>query len=98
MAVKPKFKWGNAGKVATDPAEFDAQTIVAPALKLVALPTDGSSFDPPKFILGDKAGTATVKDAFGNSLTSFPITGLEQHVAVTSIGSLATTTKVWGGY
>ena len=94
----PVFKWGLAGKVYTDPAEYDAQTILAPAVKLVQLPTDGTAFDPPKWIIGDKAGTATVSDASGNSLASFPITGLEQHVAATKISTLSTTTTVWGAY
>jgi hypothetical protein len=54
--------------------------------------------DQPKWIIGDKAGAATVTDASGNALTDFPITGLEQHVAATAITSLSTTIKVWGTY
>jgi len=98
--TKPVFKWGLADKKYTDPAEYDAATILAPAVKLVQLPTDGTAFDPPKFIIGDKAGTATVKDASGSgtAITLFPITGLEQRVALTAISALSTTTKVWGGY
>ena len=98
--TKPTFQWGLAGKVYTDPAEYDAATILAPAVRIVALPTDGTAFDPPKRIIADKAGTATVKDASGSgtAITLFPLTGLEQAVAITAISSLATATKVWGLY
>ena len=92
------FVWGLLGKNYTDPSEYDAQTIVMPAVKLVALPTNGTPFAPPKWIIGNAAGTATVVDASGNTLALFPITGQEQHVAVTALNALATTTKIWGGY
>jgi len=94
--TKPTFQWGLSGKVYTDPAEYDAATILMPAVKIVQLPTDGSTFTPPKRIIGDKAGTATVKDALGETFAGFPITGAEQAVAVTAISALSTTTKVWG--
>lgn len=68
-----------------------------PATTIVLLGT-GTKFSPTKMILGDKAGTATVIDASGNTITSFPITGLEQHVAIQSFSSLSTTTKLWGLY
>jgi hypothetical protein len=93
-----KFPWGLAGKVTNDPGSHDTPTVVAPAVTLVLLPTDGTAFDPPKWIIGDKAGAATVTDSSGNALAGFPITGEEQHVALTAIASLSTTTKVWGGY
>ena len=96
--TKPVFKWGLADKKYTDPAEYDAATILAPAVKLVLLPTNGTALDPPKFIIGDKAGTATVTDASGNDLVGFPITGGEQRIAATKLNALSTTTKVWGGY
>ena len=98
--TKPVFKWGLADKKYTDPGEYDAVTILAPAVKIVALPTDGTQFEPPKFIIADKAGTATVKDASGSgdAITFFPLTGGEQRVALTAISALSTTTKVWGGY
>jgi hypothetical protein len=99
FVTAPVFRWGLAGKAYTDPAEYDVQRLVAPAVKIVPLPTDGSTFDPPKMIIGDKAGTATVSDAAGNAdITSFPITGQEQRVAIRSLSSLSTTTKVWGLY
>jgi hypothetical protein len=94
----PQFKWGLADKVYTDPAEYDVQTLVAPAVALVALPTNGTALNPPKWIMGDAKGTATVTDASGNMLTGFPITGDEQHVALTAITSLSTTAHVWGAY
>ena len=94
----PLSKWCLAGKQYADPAEHDVQTIVAPAVKLVALPVDGTTFDPPKWVIADKAAFGAVEDASGNSLTSFPFTGLEQHAALTSINALAATTTVWGAY
>lgn len=99
MALAPaKFSWAMGQKIAGNPIEFDVQALVAPATVLVALPTDGTDFDPPKWIIADKAGTATVVDAAGNSLAGFPLTGLEQHIAVREISALYTTTKVFGGY
>jgi hypothetical protein len=93
----PVFQWGLSGKSYTDPAEYTAATILGPATKIVLLPTTGS-FNPPKRIIGDKAGTATVTDCEGNAIPNFPITGAEQSVAITAISALATTTKVWGLY
>ena len=94
----PQFKWGLSGKVYTDPAEYNPADLLIPAVKIVALPVNGATFEPPKKIIGDKAGTATVTDASGNTLTGFPITGQEQNVALTAINSLSTTTAVWGLY
>ena len=71
---------------------------VGPATKIVALNVTGTAFPPPRFILADKAGTGTVTDSMGNSITTFQFTGTEQHVALTSINTLSTTTKVWGFY
>lgn len=68
-----------------------------PATTIVLLGT-GTKFSVTKMILGDKAGTATVVDASGNSVANFPITGLEQHVGIQSFSSLSTTTKLWGFY
>ena len=62
------------------------------------LPTDGTTFAAPRKIIGDKAGTATLVDFSGETITGFPITGQEQALAVTAISSLTTTTKVWGLY
>lgn len=67
------------------------------ATKIVLLSTS-VPFPPTQAIIGDKAGTATVVDTVGDSVTSFPITGLEQNIAITAISSLSTTTKVWGLY
>ena len=94
------FSWGSSGKKYQNPADVDAATLMMPATQIVALPTDGTAFDPPKRIIADKAGTATVKDASGSgtAITLFPLTGLEQAVAITAISSLATATKVWGLY
>ena len=94
----PVFKWGLSGKRYTDPAEYDAAALLGPATTIVVLPTDGSTFDPPKRIIGDRAGTATVRDCAGNTVTGFPITGGEQGLAVTALSALATTTKVFGLY
>ena len=96
--TKPTFQWGLSGKVYTDPAEYDAATILMPAVKIVQLPTDGSTFNPPKRIIGDKAGTATLVDFSGETITGFPITGAEQSLAVTAISALNSTTKIWGLY
>lgn len=96
--TSPLFKWGVDPKAYTDPSDYEPSTLLAPAVKIVLLPSDGSSFDPPKKIIGDHAGTATVTDASGNEITGFPITGTEQSVAITTLGSLSTTTKVWGLY
>jgi hypothetical protein len=92
------FTWGSSGKKYQNPADVDAATLLMPATKIVPLPTDGTAFAPPRKIIGDKAGTATVTDFMGDTIASFPITGQEQNVAVTAIGSLSTTTKVWGLY
>ena len=94
----PQFKWGLSGKVYTDPAEFDAAALLGSAVKIVALPVNGAAFNPPRRIIADQKGTGTVTDASGNTITSFPFTGDEQNVAITSINSLSTTTKVWGLY
>ena len=92
--------WGVGGKVYSDPSEFPAQTVLGPALKIALLNTDGNAFTggPPRRIIGDKSGTATVVDQQGNSVANFPITGLEQNVAIQAISALVTTTKVWGLY
>ena len=71
---------------------------MGPATKIVALNVTGTTFTPTRFILADKAGTGTVIDATGNTLTGFVFTGAEQHVSLTNINTLSTTTKVWGFY
>ena len=93
-----QFSWGLAGKIYTDPAEYDVETLVAPILKIVALPVNGAAFPPPRKIIGDKAGTATVTDSQGNVITNFPITGQEQSLALTAINNLSATTQIWGLY
>jgi hypothetical protein len=98
MTAAPKFKWGLSGKNYTDPAEYDAAALLGPAVKIVALPADGTTFDPPKMIIADKAGTATVTDCLGEAIPLFPLTGGEQHVSITALNALATATKVWGLY
>jgi len=92
------FSWGGSSKKLTSPADADATTLASPITKIVLLPTDGSAFPPPRKIIGDKAGSATVVDFAGDTITGFPITGLEQNVAITAISALSTTTKVWGLY
>jgi len=92
------FSWGSSGKKYQNPADVDAATLMMPATQIVALPTDGATFPPPRKIIGDKAGSATVVDFAGDTITGFPITGLEQNVAITAISALSTTTKVWGLY
>jgi hypothetical protein len=94
----PKFQWGLSGKTYTDPAEYDAPTILGPAVKIVALPVNGTPFNPPKRIIADKPGTATVTDASGEVIPGFPLTGGEQAIAITAINALATSTQVWGLY
>ena len=93
-----KFSWGGNSKSYTTPADVDAITLASPICKIVLLPTDGTVFAPPRKIIGDRAGTATVKDFFGDTVASFPITGAEQSLALTAISALSTTTKVWGLY
>ena len=56
--TSPLFKWGLANKKAIDPAQHDIQTVRAPAVKLVALNTAGTAFDPPKWIIADQRGPA----------------------------------------
>lgn len=96
--TKLQLNWGNSGKVYTDLGDVDASTMIAPAARIARLPTDGTSFDPPRMIIGDKAGAATVVDLAGNTLAGFPITGGEQNVVVQAISALSTTTMIWGLY
>ena len=98
MTAVPKFIWGLSGKTYTDPAEYDVGTLLAPCTTIVALPTNGAAFNPPKKFIGNAAGVATVVDASGNTITGFPITGGEQNVTITAISALETTTAVWGLY
>jgi len=51
--TKLQLNWGNSGKVYTDLGDVDASTMIAPAARIVRLPTDGTSFDPPRMIIGD---------------------------------------------
>ena len=90
--------WGGNAAKFSNPADADGSTLAAPATKIVQLPTDGTTFSAPRKIIGDKAGTATVVDYSGETVTGFPITGQEQSLAITAISALATTTKVWGLY
>lgn len=69
-----------------------------PATKIVALNVTGTTFAPCRFILADAAGTGTVIDATGNTITAFKFTGTEQHVSLTNINTLSTTAHVWGFY
>jgi hypothetical protein len=93
-----KFIWGLSGKTYTDPAEYEAAALLGPAVTIVALPVNGTPFNPPKRIIADKPGTATVTDASGNTLAGFPLTGGEQAIAITAINNLATSTQIWGLY
>lgn len=70
----------------------------AASATLITLLGTGTKFPPTKMIIGNAAGSATVVDANGNSITSFPITGQEQHVSIISFSSLTTTTSLWGLY
>ena len=94
----PLFKWGNLKKVFSSTDDIDPASVLIPAMKIVALPVNGTAFDPPRAIIADLAGTGTVTDASGNSVAGFPFTGHEQNLALTAITALATTTKVWGLY
>ena len=69
-----------------------------PATLIVALPVDGTVFAPPRFVMADAAGTATVLDATGHSITGFPLTGKEQHISITKASSLSGSSKLWGFY
>ena len=92
------FSWGGSSKKLTSPADANATTLASPITKIVLLPTDGSAFPPPRKIIGDKAGTATVKDFTGGAAPNFPITSVEQNLALTAISALSTTSEVWGLY
>ena len=92
------FSWGGNRKVYSNPSDADGATLASPATKIVLLPVDGTPFPPPRKIIGDKAGTATVVDFAGDTVALFPNTGAEQGLAIKAISSLATTTKVWGLY
>jgi hypothetical protein len=92
------LSWGGNAQKFTNPSDADAATLAAPGVKIVLLPTDGTVFPAPRKIIGDAKGTATVKDFAGDTITGFPITGLEQNLALTAISALSTTTKVWGIY
>jgi hypothetical protein len=93
-----KFGWGLSGKIMAAPDQHNVQDVLGPAVKLVALPVNGTAFPPPKWIIGNAAGTASITDCFGDTLLLFPITGGEQHIACTAINTLVTTAKVWGAY
>lgn len=92
------FSWGASGNKLRSPADASASDLASPICKIVLLPTDGTPFVPTRKIIGNIAGTATVKDFAGDTLTLFPITGQEQNLAITAISSLVTTTKVFGLY
>lgn len=96
--TKPQLKWGNSGKVYTELGDVDAATMISPAARLVQLPTDGAAFDPPRKIIGNAPGTATVTDLAGDVIPNFPITGGEQNIVIQAISALSTTTTIWGLY
>ena len=91
-------EWGGNSQKFGHPADADPSTLAAPASKIVQLPTDGTTFTAPRKIIGDKAGSATVVDCIGETVTGFPITGGEQHVSITAASALSTTTKLFGLY
>lgn len=74
-----------------------ASPAINPATVIMPL-TSGTTFSATRAIIGNAAGTATVVDASGHTVTGFPITGGEQNVSITSFSSLATTTALWGLY
>lgn len=72
-----------------------ASPSIDPATRIVAL-TSGTACPPTKMIIGSASGTATVVDCNGNSISSFPITGGEQHVSITK--ATFSTISIWGLY
>jgi hypothetical protein len=91
----PIFKFG--GKIYNDLTEFGPYTMM-PYAKFASLAADGSTFDITRAVFADAAGTATVVDAYGNSLAGFPLNKGENRICVKSITSLSGATKVWGAY
>ena len=91
-------EWGVSGKVYTDPREYDVQSLVMPATKIVKLPLDGTVFSPPRVIISNAPGSATATDFEGNVVTGFPLTGGEQNVAITALSAVTGATAVFGLY
>lgn len=95
MTTSPIFKFG--GKIYNDLTEFGPYTQM-PYAKFAELATDGSTFDIPRAVFADAAGTATIVDAYGNTLTGFPLNKGENRICISAISSLSGTTKVWGAF
>ena len=100
MTASPVFVWGLSGKKYTDPAEYDVGTLLGPAVKLVALPTNNTAFAPTRKVWADSNTTADVTDAQGNLCVGFPLfENVELNISLTKITNLSNgSANVFGGY
>lgn len=84
-------------------SDFDVQTLLGSSGRILQLPTDGSPFPPPRAIIADAPGTATITPASNVdpdpvTLDGFPLTGGEQSIFITAITNVTGATNVFGLY
>ncbi len=82
------FAWGLLGKKYTDPSEYDVSTLTGPYVRIVALPTDGTPFSPPRAIFCDNTTVADITDATGGVSTAFLLNQGENKLSLTAINNI----------
>ncbi len=70
--------------------------ILMPYTQFTQLAVDGTPFTNTRAVFADQDGTATITDAYGDSVTGFPLRKGENRIVITAISALTGATKVFG--